>query len=200
MIASLHIVGYSDLRTAVGTLDPPLFWVLPDKYLNEAITALFQIPSNISSFINHAAVYTDALEVINTACHLYSLRGCLWKLPRDRHVRWPCRGSESYLPVSHCGDRHLILGKSMWDLWWTKWHWAMFHCRVLRVSPVCTVPPMLHTRSLLSHRRCQLTRLYGVGDWEVNEYGALVELYNWRRFWIRSYVHFIVPIRVSWPC
>jgi hypothetical protein len=27
-------------------------------------------------------------------------------------------------------------GQSMWDLWWTKWHWDRFFLRVLRCSPV----------------------------------------------------------------
>jgi len=80
-----------------------------------------------------------------------------------RHVRtWavPCRGRGTYLPVCHCGDRHLIPGQSMWDLWWTKWHWGRFLARVLRFSPVSTVPPVLHTRSLLRTdvvSFCQLT-------------------------------------------
>jgi hypothetical protein len=33
---------------------------------------------------------------------------------------------------------------SMWDLWWTKWHWDMFFPRVLRFSPVSLIPPVLH--------------------------------------------------------
>jgi hypothetical protein len=28
-------------------------------------------------------------------------------------------------------------GQSMWDLWWTKWHWDRF-------SPVNFIPPVLH--------------------------------------------------------
>jgi len=92
-------------------------------------------------------------EVIDTVCHLCSLRSCLWQLPRDTHVRWPCRGPGNYLPVCHCGDWHLTPGQSMWDLWWTKWHWGRFLPRVLQFSPVSTGPPVLHTRSLLNHRR-----------------------------------------------
>jgi hypothetical protein len=35
-------------------------------------------------------------------------------------------------------------GQSMWDLWWTKWHWDRFSPRVLRFSPVNFIPPVLH--------------------------------------------------------
>ena len=64
------------------------------------------------------------------------------------------------IPRDTCGDlggyfRHLIPGQSMWDLWWNNWHWVSgFFTRVVRFSPVCIVPPLLHTRSLASRRRC----------------------------------------------
>jgi hypothetical protein len=38
-----------------------------------------------------------------------------------------------------------IPGHSMWDLWWTKWHWDRFCPPVLRFSPVNFIPPVLHS-------------------------------------------------------
>ena len=35
-------------------------------------------------------------------------------------------------------------GQSMWNLWWTKWHWDRLFPRVLRFSPVNFIPPALH--------------------------------------------------------
>jgi hypothetical protein len=40
----------------------------------------------------------------------------------------------------------------MWDLWWTKWHWAGF-LRVLRFSPVNIIPPLLHIHLSPPHAR-----------------------------------------------
>jgi hypothetical protein len=34
-------------------------------------------------------------------------------------------------------------GQSMWDLWWTKWHWDRFFVRVFRFSPVNIIPSCL---------------------------------------------------------
>lgn len=43
----------------------------------------------------------------------------------------------------------IILRKfeSLWDFWWTKWHWDMF-LRVLRIFPVNIIPLELHTHIL----------------------------------------------------
>jgi hypothetical protein len=46
--------------------------------------------------------------------------------------------------TSHRGDPGSILVQSMWDLWWTKWHWDRFFPRVLRFYPVNFIPPVLH--------------------------------------------------------
>jgi hypothetical protein len=37
-----------------------------------------------------------------------------------------CHGSGSWLPVCHCVGAHLHPGQSIWDLWWTEWHWDRF--------------------------------------------------------------------------
>jgi hypothetical protein len=47
-------------------------------------------------------------------------------------------------PASRRGCPGSISGQSMWDLWWTKWHWDRFSPRVLRFSPVNFIPLVLH--------------------------------------------------------
>jgi hypothetical protein len=46
------------------------------------------------------------------------------------HKTSPPMGSWDYFPGSkaayHRGGPGSILGQSMWDLWWTKWHWDKF--------------------------------------------------------------------------
>jgi hypothetical protein len=83
-------------------------------------------------------------------------------------VRWPSYHVTHPLLVTHFCNfllknlftravpwlRRLVAGLSprrpgldpglMWDLWWTKWHWDRFFPRVLRVSPVNLIPPVLH--------------------------------------------------------
>jgi hypothetical protein len=39
--------------------------------------------------------------------------------------------------VQWCGGP----GQSMWDLWWTEWHWDMPFSRVFRCSTVSIIPP-----------------------------------------------------------
>jgi len=55
-----------------------------------------------------------------------------------------------------------IPGQSMWDLWWTQWHWAGIYPST-SVSPVRTIPPLLHTHSLIYRRLC-ITTATGGGD------------------------------------
>jgi hypothetical protein len=38
----------------------------------------------------------------------------------------PRHCSGGYSPASHRGGPGSIPGRSMWDLWWTKWHWDRF--------------------------------------------------------------------------
>jgi hypothetical protein len=38
----------------------------------------------------------------------------------------------------------------MWDLWWTKWHWAGF----TSVSPANIIPPLLHIHLSPPHEVC----------------------------------------------
>ena len=41
------------------------------------------------------------------------------------------------MPASHRRGPGSIPGQSIWDLWWTKWHWDRF-------SPVSFIPPVFH--------------------------------------------------------
>ena len=38
----------------------------------------------------------------------------------------PCHGADGQSPASHRGGPGSITGQSVWDLWWTKWHWDRF--------------------------------------------------------------------------
>jgi hypothetical protein len=42
------------------------------------------------------------------------------------HVVMCCHGLGGELPASQSGGPGSISGQSMWDLWWTKWHWGRF--------------------------------------------------------------------------
>jgi hypothetical protein len=46
--------------------------------------------------------------------------------------------------LNHRGGTGSIPGQSVWDLWWTEWHWDRFFPRVLRFSPVNFIPPVFH--------------------------------------------------------
>jgi len=46
----------------------------------------------------------------------------------------------------HCRGPGLILGQSMWDMWWTRWHRGQFYSKCF-TSPVCIILSALHTRS-----------------------------------------------------
>jgi hypothetical protein len=49
----------------------------------------------------------------------------------------PHHGSGCWSPASHRRGPGSILGRSIWDLWWTKWHWDRF-------PPVNFILPVLH--------------------------------------------------------
>jgi hypothetical protein len=50
-----------------------------------------------------------------------------------------------YSPTCYRRGPSLIQEQSVLELWWIKWHWDRFLLRGLRVSPVSTIPHMLHT-------------------------------------------------------
>ena len=73
-----------------------------------------------------------------------------------------------------------IPGQSMWDLWWTKWHWGMFFPRVLWFSPVNFIPPVLHyLESLHLHHRLRCVRSICCGALPPSKKGRLKIKY-WR--------------------
>jgi hypothetical protein len=76
-----------------------------------------------------------------TSCPWHGL--CYWQYNTVRHV-WPCHGSGGYLPASNRGGSGSVLGQSMWDLWWTKWHWDRFLPENFGFPLSIFIPPMLH--------------------------------------------------------
>jgi hypothetical protein len=57
----------------------------------------------------------------------------------------PCDGSAGYSLESGCGGPGSIRGQSTSDLWCMKRYWYRFILQVLRLYPVSTIPPLLHT-------------------------------------------------------
>jgi hypothetical protein len=55
-----------------------------------------------------------------------------------------------------------IIFVSIWDLWWTKWHWDGFILRELWLSSVSIIPPVLHTHLFVYHRRYIVSATNGV--------------------------------------
>jgi hypothetical protein len=53
----------------------------------------------------------------------------------------PCHISGSYWSASHCGGPVSSPGQVIWNLWWTKWHWAGF-LQVLRFPLSILIPPI----------------------------------------------------------
>ena len=45
---------------------------------------------------------------------------------KQHRTKGPCHGSGGQLPASHRGGPGSISGQSVWDLWWTKWHWDRY--------------------------------------------------------------------------
>jgi hypothetical protein len=52
--------------------------------------------------------------------------------------------AQAVSPASHRGGPGSIPGQSMWDLWWTKWHWDMFFPEYFGFFRVNFIPPLLH--------------------------------------------------------
>jgi hypothetical protein len=67
---------------------------------------------------------------------------------KPKFQRKACHGSGGYSPTSHYGG----LGHSMWDLWWTKWHWDRIFFEFLGFS-----------LSISFHRVCSYLYI-----WEMN--------------------------------
>jgi hypothetical protein len=56
--------------------------------------------------------------------------------------------------TSYCRDPRLIPDQSMWNLWWTKWHWDKFLLE--NCFPVSNIPPMLQTHISFIHIQCYM--------------------------------------------
>ena len=56
-----------------------------------------------------------------------------------------CHGSRGQWPASQRAGWSSILGQSVWDLWWTKWHWDKSSSEQFCFPPVSVIPPMIHT-------------------------------------------------------
>jgi hypothetical protein len=54
-----------------------------------------------------------------------------------------------------------IPGQSMWNLWWTKWHWDRFFSDYFGFSPVSFIPPVLHTWKNLLALSIQIKSIRG---------------------------------------
>jgi hypothetical protein len=66
-------------------------------------------------------------------------------------LRELCHGLGSRLPPFTRGDPVLIKGQSVWDLWWTKWHWnqcidewvgftlSVSLCQCIKLIFICTL-------------------------------------------------------------
>lgn len=85
------------------------------------------------------------------------MRKMMWVLCVCKHTlyNWPYHCSCCYLLVSFCrGLVLLVLGWSMWVLWWMKWYWD-------RLSPITVISLLLRTCTLFM---CLLI-FYKLGSW-----------------------------------
>jgi hypothetical protein len=100
-------------------------------------------------------------------------------------TRFHCRAI-AYLgcqsPASHSGVLGLHLAKSMWDLWWIKWHWERFLYEFLGVSPYIS----FHHGSLYSYitwvmKICLLVAVVQKHNLTPSTRTATT---NWSRTWV----------------
>jgi hypothetical protein len=84
-----------------------------------------------------------------TEVHLYRVQWLVQTLRNIKYIHWPCHGSGGQSPASHRGGPGSIPGQSMWDLWWTKWHWDRFFSMYFGFF------------LSISFHRCYITRKYG---------------------------------------
>jgi len=76
---------------------------------------------------------------------MYLLHGlcpedCLLEWCCVRRTWQPSHGSGGQSPASHRGESSSVLRQSVWELWWTEWHWDKFLCKYFRCSllePCC---------------------------------------------------------------
>ena len=77
----------------------------------------------------------------------------------------------------------------MWELWWTKRHWdRLFSLRVLQLSPVSIISPMLHVRLHLHVAHTRRTDTWSLGTFQKSN--ALPKI---GKCWIQQHFHFFFP-------
>ena len=83
----------------------------------------------------------------------------LWlKRARLTLIYGPCHGSGGWSPASRRGGPGSIPGRSMWDLWWTKWHWGSFF------SPSTSVfPRQFHSTGAALHGKMKTLVIFLIG-------------------------------------
>jgi hypothetical protein len=103
------------------------------RYNKEAIFEVIILILCVRGHVCQPRVYRQIVRFILFRLELLST---LLALPAvgqgGRHISCtnspdgPCHGSGRQSPASHCGGPGSRPGPSMWDLWWTKWHWDSF--------------------------------------------------------------------------
>jgi hypothetical protein len=79
--------------------------------------------------------------------------------PTNRHSKYIYRG-RTMAQASHRGGPGSITGQSMWDLWWTKWHWDRLFPEYFGFPPSisfyrCSITWKNETTNHLHHRVAQ---------------------------------------------
>jgi hypothetical protein len=79
------------------------------------------IRHSISLTLNHPCFFKlNYLEIVT----LYMInKNCLVL------ASWPCHRSGSWSPTSRSRGQGSVAMHSVWNLWWTKWHWDRFLSR-----------------------------------------------------------------------
>jgi hypothetical protein len=91
-------------------------------------------------------------KIILLRCKLMRTDRCSPTLFLIKNSTWSYHTSCSYSPASHHEGQGSISSQSMWDLWWTKWHWDRSFLCMLRFFPdQCHSTSVLY--SFIHHRR-----------------------------------------------
>jgi hypothetical protein len=116
---------------------------------------------NVNRSSNFPSAQTR-VSICNYALCIQAQRLYLLKISSEN-----CRGFFFVsLIVSHHGASGSGLGQSMWDLWWTKWHWDT------GVSEFLGLPPSLsfHPGSIVMYHLGQCSKLAGICRYALPEH------------------------------
>ena len=109
-----------------------------------------------------------------TAATLLQLNNCNHTVPFSTGTQELCQVLCCQLPAFHCNSPHSTTGQSMWDLWWTKWHWSkfslntsVFTCQYKATNAPYSFP---HLHGCCGARIAQLVYRHATGwtVWESN--------------------------------